>query len=359
MTRAFTADRRRVAGARLVAQGIARPLSSDPVETVRRMLAMQAQDYAGARWSIGLRTEGATDSTVSAALDSGALVRSWPMRGTLHITAPDDLGWMLSLTAQRTLQSAAGRHRALGLTDDDLAVARRTAARVLADGPVQRKGLLAAFEADGQSVAGLRGAHIIVALAVTRAIVFGPLDGAQHTFVDYDARVPAPRITDRDEALAEFVGRYLTAHGPASIRDFAWWSSLTLTGARRGLAAVRERFESFEVDGEELFHAPALESSGGVFALPGFDELLLGYQDRSASLHLDHAERIVPGGNGMFMPTVIVDGEVVGTWRRGTAKALRIELEEFTPMSAKNRSAFTRAARRYGEFVGRSATVAP
>lgn len=357
MTRAFTADGRRLTGLRLTAQGISAPLGDDPLGTVRHMLALQAQDLPGARWSIGLRTAGATDRAVGAALDAGRLVRSWPMRGTLHIVAPEDLGWMLSLTSERTVRAMAGRYRTLGISPDDVAAARRTADRVLADGPVQRKSLLAAIAADGQSIAGLRGADLILTLAVTGAIVFGPMDGAQPTFVDYDSRVPAPRIRDRDEALAEFVGRYLLAHGPASIRDFSWWSALTLADARRGLDIARDRVERITVDGVEYWHAPGLEPAPrGVWALPGFDEYLLGYQDRRAALHADHGPRIVPGNNGMFMPTIVVDGEVVGTWRRTIgAKGVSISAEHFG--AAGSAAGFRSAARRYADFLGLDATV--
>jgi hypothetical protein len=133
--------------------------------------------------------------------------------------------------------------------------------------------------------------------------------------------VPAPRELGRDEALGEFALRYFTSHGPATVRDLAWWASLTLTEARAGLALVRDRLDAFDVDGNEYLLAPGLTPApDGVVLLPGFDEYLLGYHGRSAALAAEHSEIIVPGKNGMFKPTIVVNGEVVGTWSRSIAK---------------------------------------
>ena len=119
MVRGFTTDRRRLATLRLAALGISRPASNDPVQVVRELLAVQAQDYEGALWAIGLRTAAASRAEIEAAHEAGAIVRSWPMRGTLHFVAAEDLGWMLTLTAERILRSAAGRHRQLELGASD------------------------------------------------------------------------------------------------------------------------------------------------------------------------------------------------------------------------------------------------
>jgi hypothetical protein len=148
--------------------------------------------------------------------------------------------------------------------------------------------------------------------------------------------------------------RYFLSHGPATIRDFAWWSSLTLTDARRGLAAVLHELESLEIDGTTYYHRPGLEAApGGVHTLPGFDEYVLGYQDRSAQLAAEYAATIVPGGNGMFRSTIVVGGEIVGTWSKtASARKVRVELQPFTALSQRDRASAASALRRYGDFVG-------
>ena len=356
MTRAYTADRKRLATLRLAAQGIDSPACDAPVDVARHLLALQAQDFGGAKWSIGLRTRNGTDADVEKAIENREIVRSWPMRGTLHITAAEDLGWILGLTGERIVQSAAGRHRQLGLDDEAFALAARIAtAQLETHGVMARTALLAAFDAAGLSTEGQRGAHILLYLCVTRLMVFGPVNGKQHSFVLLDDWVRTRRDLTGDEALAEFARRYFVSHGPASDRDFAWWSSLTLTQARRGIAAVADGLEALEIEGVKYWHRAGLEPAAkGVVALPGFDEYVLGYQDRSAQLAPEWFERIVPGGNGMFLPTLVVNGEIVGTWKRTeTVRALKISVAPFAPITAALGPVFAR----YGNFSGKAVDI--
>ena len=360
MSRTYTATQRQIAALRLAAQGVDSAAFAAPVDVVRHMLAMQAQDFAGALWSVGLRTASATERDVEAAIMNREIVRSWPMRGTLHLVPAEDLGWMLHLTAERMARGAAGRHRQLELDDAAFALAARIAEKELArSGVLGRAALLAAFDAAGLSTAGQRGAHLLWYLSVTGLIVFGPLDGKQHSFALLDDWIGTGRALEGDVALAEFTRRYFTSHGPATERDFAWWSSLTLTDARRGIAAVADELEALELDGVTYYHRPALEpAASATFALPGFDEYVLGYQDRSAQLSPQLASRVVPGGNGMFLSTIVVDGEIVGTWRRtATAKRVTVELVPFDRISARTRAAATAALARYSDFVGKPLTV--
>ena len=356
MTSAFTADRRRLTALRLAAQGIDSPAFDTPVEVARHLLALQAQDFGGAKWGIGLRTANATDADVERAIGNREIVRSWPMRGTLHITAAEDLGWILGLTGDRIVQSAAGRHRQLGLDGAAFALAARVATTELERHTVMpRTALLAAFDAAGLSTEGQRGAHLLLYLCVTRLLVFGPVDGKQHSFVLLDDWVRTRRDLTGDDALAEFARRYFVSHGPASDRDFAWWSSLTLTQARRGIAAVADELEALEIDGVTYWHRAGLEPAAtGVAALPGFDEYVLGYQARGAQLAPEWFERIVPGGNGMFLPTLVVDGEIVGTWKRTeTVRAVRISVIPFAPIA----SALAPVFARYGNFIGKPVDI--
>jgi hypothetical protein len=367
MTRSYTAARRGLATLRLASQSIRPPggvavsgdsaATADPAATVRHLLAVQAQDFAGASWSVGLRTPGSTDAAIERSLAEGTIVRSWPMRGTLHFVAPDDLGWMLSLTAARTIRSAAGRHRDLGLAEADFERARDTAVERLSGGrALTRDALLALFVEAGVDVAGQRGIHLIQRLSQWGVLVYGPLAGKQHTFALLDEWVPNPRRLERDEALGEFAARYFAGHGPATVRDFAWWSSLTLGDARRGLEIARPLLDELDVEGTAYFLQRDLTTPGrAVHALPGFDEFLLGYHDRTAPLAPADAERVVPGKNGLFLPTIVVNGEIVGTWRRTTAaKTVTVETHPFGTLSARDSAAFDAALVRYARFVGRT-----
>ena len=344
-------DRRQLTALRLAAQGIAHPSLDDPVEVVRGMLALQGQDYLGTLWSVGLRTRAATEADVEAAHASGAVVRSWPQRGTLHLVAAEDLGWMLSLTGERTVRSAAARHRELGLDNTDFARAAAIARGRLGGGErADRAELLAAFVAGGVSVDGQRGAHLLGNLAHTGLIVLC----GRTEYALLDEHVREPKRLEPDAAAEELAWRYFAGHGPATVRDLAWWSGLPLTLVRGATARVRERLDGLEVDGVEYLMRPGLEPDGdGVHALPGFDEYLLGYTDRTAALAPEHSDTIVPGGNGMFLSTIVVRGEVVGTWKRERGRrTVRVTRAPFSPLSGAAEQGFAKALRRYGRFLG-------
>lgn len=327
------------------------------------MLAMQAQDFPGVKWSIGLRLDQSTEATVDAAFDSGDIVRSWPMRGTLHLVPAEDLGWMLELTAPRVIGSAAPRRAHLGIAEADVERAREIAFASLTGGRVlTRAALLAAIAAGGVSTDGQRGYHLLWYLAQTGTLVLGPADGRQQTFVLLHEWVRAPRRLERDEALGELAFRYFRSHGPATARDLARWSALTISDVRRGLAVCGRQLTELELDGVTYHLAPgtlaATPPATNVHLLPGFDEYLLGYQDRTAALAPEHSQAVVPGGNGMFKPTMVADGEVVGTWQRTvTARDVVIEPMPFGPLPGPLQQGLIAAAGAYGAFLGRPARL--
>ena len=349
-SRQFTADRRRLTSLRLSALGIAQPSAASPVEAVRHLLALQGQDYAGALWSIGLRTPGATAAEVEAAHHRGDVVRSWPFRSTLHLVAAEDLGWMLALTADREHAASAGRHRQLGLEPADFERAEHiTRDRLHGGARLERRELLAAIDDGGVAIEGQRGAHLLVRLAQSGVAVLC----GQNTWTLLDDHVRMPRHLDREAALSEIARRYLTARGPATERDLAWWTGLKLTDARAAIATVADEFDRLNLDGVTYHLPPGLEEApDGVHVLPGFDEYLLGYTDRSAPLAGRHLSTVVPGSNGMFLSTIVANGEIVGTWRRTKkATSIHIEVQPFDPLTATTMKRFRRAATTYGEFL--------
>ncbi|WP_382309968.1 winged helix DNA-binding domain-containing protein [Herbiconiux sp. UC225_62] len=372
---AARAEARELMQRRLETQWIAPPVrsagaSGGPgiVEVAQHLLALQAQDFGQAVWALGLRSPGSTRADVAAALDSAQVVRSWPMRGTLHFSTPDDLRWMLSLTATKTVTGVAARHRQLDLDDSVFARAGRIAeAELRGGGSFTREEFFALLEADGISTTAQRGVHIIWWLAHDGLLCWGPTRGTQQALVLLDEWAPPTRDPhpDRDQSLAEFVLRYVTGHGPATLKDFCWWSKTTVTDAQRGLALVRDRLVETEIDGVSYWMrdpagappSPPRKSSA-VHALPGFDEYLLGYQDRSHALPAEFAGRIVPGNNGMFLPMIVSRGTIVGTWRRNVgAKKAQVTAEPFTALSGAETSGFAREVARYGRFLGLPASL--
>lgn len=349
---------------RLAAQGLLGPGLGSVPDAVRWMTAIQAQDLQAALWAVGLRVPVTGLASVRAALDSGAVVRSWPMRGTLHLVAPEDLRWMLSLTADRLTRSIAGRHRELDIAWADIEKCRDVALeRIAAGGPVSRAGLFEAFETAGQPTTGQRGIHILGTLCRHAWLVQGPLAGNQQLLVAFDEWIPNSRDLGREDGIAEFMLRYFRSHGPATLRDFAWWTQIPLTEVRSALEQVRGGLVELEFGEVSYWLSPevaALLDDGvpgqrSVLLLPGFDEFLLGYQDRSLVLSPEHANRIVPGSNGVFKKTLVAGGEVIGTWARaGTSRSAAVvpELFEDTkPLGNGAQAAFARAAHQYLSFL--------
>jgi hypothetical protein len=325
---------------RLAAQRLVGEPEPTAAAAVRRLLAVQGQDLPGALTSVALRTAARDTADVTAALDAGEVVRSWPMRGTLHLVAAEDLPWMLDVLGTRTLGGVAKRWANLGLDEAQCERARDAVLAALArKDRWSRAGLLAAIDAGGVPTAGQRGYHLLWYLSQTGTLCLGPTDGADQLFVRLDDWIRQPRRLEREEAFAELALRFFTGHGPATVQDLVRWSGSTARDVRAGLAAVRDRLAAVSVDGTDYLMDPgtpdrlaaARAEAGGVLLLPGFDEFVLGYGDRTAVLPAEFAQRIVPGSNGMFRPTVVHRGQIVGTWKwAGRGAARRVEPEPFT-----------------------------
>jgi Winged helix DNA-binding domain len=354
-------DQRALTRMRLASQKISGDRLAQPADVVAWMGAMQAQDYLAALWAVGLRTPDATEDVVERALAERAIVRTWPMRGTIHFVAPADVRWMLELLAPRVVRGSQGRLRQLGLDSATIAASGDVIARALEGGKqLTREQLYAALEQAGIIASGSRGLHILGQLAHARLICFGARSGKQPTFTLLDEWVPPAAPLPRDEALATLARRYFTSHGPATTQDLMWWAGLTTAEANAGIAAAQ--LAQATVDGQRYHFARELEDAPDlgpeVFLLPPYDEYLVAYRDRRAALDPDHNTLVVPGGNGVFYPIVVVDGRVSGTWRRAFKKSsVVISLGPFGTWSAQQAAAITSAAERYASFHQK--TLAP
>lgn len=343
---------------RLYAQHIVATRCRTPGEVVAALGAVQAQDYAAAKWAVGLRLPDAVDADIERAITNRTIVRTWPMRGTLHFVAAADVRWLLALLAPRVMAATAGRHRQLELTPDDLARSRDALVAALHGGRrLTRDGMYRALEMAGIATTGQRGIHILGHLARQAVLCFGPHEGKQPTFVLLDEWLPPSSALDRDAALAELARRYFAGHGPATLQDFMGWAGLTTADARAGLAAAQADLAQATLDDQDYWQSPATLDPGhpveGVHLLAAYDEFLLGYRDRSASLDPGDAQAVAPGANGVFRPIIVVDDRVVGTWSR-TVKGGSVAVTPlpFPGQPAVGRAAFATAAERYARFLG-------
>ena len=349
-----------VAQQRLRAQRLAGTAFATPADVVSWFGAVQAQDYAGALWALGLRTTGATEASVEQALVDRSIVRTWPLRGTLHFAAAADVRWMLRVFGAQTIARNARRFRQFGL--DQQVFNRCTAVTIKAlEGGRQlsRPQLYARFEKAGVKTGGMRGLHIVWKLAHDGLICFGARDGKQQTFVLLEEWLPRSRTLDRDEALAELARRYFTSHGPATLQDFTWWSGLVAADARRAVEAAAvgaPHLASSHGARRTSARPPAPRPSrpAAVVLLPPYDEYTVAYLDRSAALDPRHA---AASRNGIC-PTLVIHGRIAGTWtRRLERDAVTIALKPFTRLTGAHARGIAAAAVRYGRFLGRPARL--
>lgn len=348
-----------IARRRLFSQHIVQADFTTAHEVVSHMGAMQAQDYGGALWSVALRTPDLTVADIEKAIENREIVRTWPMRGTLHFVAAEDARWMLELMATRKLAAIAGNRRQLGFTDEILQNAEMTVVAALSGGNrLAKSDLLARLAAAGIATDGQRGVHILNYYLAQKGIVcLGPREGKQPTYVLLDEWLPPTKPISREEALGKLAKRYFCSHGPATLKDFAGWGFLTMGDAKLGLELAKPELVEEIVEGTAYWFDRDLrfDDKPSAFLLPGFDEFMLGYKNHSAALEAEHANKIVPGNNGMFMPTIVMNGQVVGTWKK-TLRKSSVAIEPL-PFFAIDENRLESAVKRYGKFLGVEATT--
>lgn len=325
------------------------------------MGAMQAQDYAGALWAIGLRTPHLTQPDIEAAIEKGEIVRTWPMRGTLHFVSAENVRWIVDLLGPRASKKAASIRMKLGITEAEVSKVKDVLAKELSGKKYQsRPDVMALLEENGIVTSGQRGLHILGYLAEHGYLCLGPHIGKQPSFTLLDEWIPKIDAPSRDEALQRLAIIYFKSHGPATENDFANWTGLTLTDTRRAIELASDALAKIIVSNTTYWLDSSLQQSAddALYLLPGFDEYMLGYRDRSAALAPEYSNRIVPGGNGMFLATIVSDGQVIGTWRKAIKKQkVIIEAIAFTVFSARDRRRIEEKATAFGAFIGLPAEV--
>ncbi len=354
----------RIIASRLQQQRIAGSALRTPAEVVSWLLAVQAQDYPGSLWAVGLRMQDANEATIERAIARGELVRTWPMRGTLHLLAAADVRWMLELLATRTTALNAARlERDHALDAAALKRCRKIVEKHLRDGPQRRSSVYEALEAAGIATGNQRGTNLLGRLSQEGLICGGPRDAKQPTFALLDAWVPqtTAKLT-REEALAELARRYFASRGHATVQDLAWWSGLTQKDVRIAVELARPHLTEEAIDSARYWRAPKAVAADGpgykAYLLPPFDEYMVSYRDRSVPLDPAYGKRVI-GINGLFNPAIVIDGRVVGTWKRTLKKdGVSIVLDPFEPLGKTKLSAVRAAAKRYGAFLGLTAAVA-
>ena len=294
----------------------------NPADVVRWLGAVQAQDYGAAKWALALRMRNATHAQVEEAFNEGRIIRTHLLRPTWHFVLPEDVRWLLELTAPQVNRRSGSGYRMFEL---DAAVFKRSnkiLSKALRGGKhLTRATLKDALNKSGVAADnGVRLAHILLRAELDGVVCSGPRIGKQFTYALLEERVPPAKPLTRDEALAKLTRRYFQSHGPATLQDFVWWSGLTVADARRGI----------ELAGEKETRIPN-RIENPCHLLPAFDEYFVAYKDRE-------------GGLG---PTIIINGRAVGTWKRNSKS---VDLNVSRPVNKSEQRAITKATERYLEF---------
>ena len=353
--------RRRLGTQRLTGPGFA-----DAPEAVRFLTAVQSQDYPAASWALGMRTAGSSAAAIDADYAAGRLLRTHVLRPTWHFVDPADLRWLLDLTAPRVRRAMASYYRQYGLGPEVLGRAEEVIAAALGGGIRSTRAELAErLAAAGIVVSGVPLTFVMMHAELGALICSGGLRGRQHTYTLVDERVPAAPGLDRYDALARLVHRYLVGHGPATVRDAAWWSGLTMTDVRRGIGGCGTDLVRLDRDGTEYWCAAAASGDpdgevgeageagdgSGVRLLPNFDEYLVGYAGHE---EIYDAARFGPQeGYSLLGNVLLVDGEVRGFWRRVVrGRRVEVTLTPLEPLGRQQLRGVEAEVARYAEFLG-------
>jgi DNA glycosylase AlkZ-like len=345
---------------RLRNQRLMRTEFEKPEQVVSWLGAVQSQDYTGAKWALGQRTKDARDDAIDEAFNAGRILRTHVMRPTWHFVAPDDIRWLLELAAPRVHALSAPYYRKFELDDAIYGRSRKILERALRGGRhLTRKELGDELGRGGIAASGIRLTFLMLRFELDRVICSGVRRGKQFTYALFDERVPKSRKFRRDEALVELILRYFSSHGPATIRDFVWWSGLTTADAKAGIQSVKPALTS-ETIGERTYwfktqakSAPRVSPSASL--LPNYDEFLIAYKDRDQKVFgLDGQPGKLPAFDA-FAHYLVVDGLLAGTWRR-TEKAgsTLVSVTTFAPLDETHSRELALAAKRLSKFIGRT-----
>jgi len=345
-----------IAHSRLINQQIAQPNFKTAKELVSWMGAMQAQDGTMVNWAIGLRLPESTSEQITAALNTGELIRTHLLRPTWHVVAAEDIYWLLDLTAPQIKALLKSRHKGLELNEAIFATCQTVIEDALAGGKqLTREELMTELGKAGIPTDNNRSAHIMLQAELDGIVANGAVRGKQATYALLAERVPKSKPLHREEALAKLARTYFTSHGPATLADFVWWSGLSVADARHGLALIKSELVSEQIESQTYWFANSFSlpqnENESIYVLPAFDELIISYKDRSAVLTMENHKQAV-SENGIFRPTIVLNGTVIGTWKR-TAKKDKTLVEAFLFQSPDNAvlSLLEKAFAPFGQFL--------
>lgn len=358
-----------IANTRLISQHIGGTKFKTPKDIVQWMGAMQAQDYAMAKWAVGIRLPGSTDKLVETAIDRGEIIRTHVLRPTWHFVSADDIHWMLELTAPHIKPLLKSRQKELELSEPVLKKTNKIIEKALANGNhFTREELVKEFKRSKIATSDNRLSHIMLWAELNGIVCSGKVKDKKQTYALLAERIPDKKKWTKDAALAELAGRYFLSHCPATLQDFIWWSGLSVANAKHAVEMIKPAFVAETIGSQTYpkgmdyhwfpnsFLAPEINNRSACL-LPAFDEFIISYKDRSAALNTEHHSRSI-SQNGIFRPVIIINGQVRGLWKRTIKKdKLIVETEFFRPQNKTSKKLIEKASKTFGHFLDRKTEV--
>ena len=324
-------------------------------DVVRALGAVQAQDFPGAKWALGMRARGSTDASIQREVDAGRILRTHVLRPTWHFVAPEDIRWMLALTGERVTRTMGYYNAEFRLDAKVFARSHDVMTRALEGGKaLTRQELRAALEPKIGALKSQRLVRVVMQAECAGLICSGPMRGKQFTYSLIAERAPAAKVLERDEALLELAKRYFPTRGPATPQDFAWWSGLTVADATRAIEIAGKAFEPVEVGGRRYWQGAGTRDARvppSAHLLPNYDEFFIGYRDRTAIAQRLETAKSVIGGNALISHVIVVNGQLVGGWKR---VANTITLKPAAKLTGAEQMLVERELRKLNAFLGAS-----
>lgn len=351
-----------IATLRLWSQQIAASKNKTAKDVLGSMGAIQAQDLTMATLALGIRCPAATAAKVDAALDKGTILRTHLLRPTWHLVAAGDIYWLLELTAPHILAAQRSRHKELELSETVFKKSNKVIEKILSKGRhLLREEIMIELQKAKIATDETRSSHLLFRAELDGIICSGKTRDNKQTYALLAERVPVKKTLNREEALATLANRYFSSRGPATLKDFINWSALSVTDAKRSMEMVKPHLRQETVNGESYWFSNTLtlppDSKQAVHLLPGFDEFIIGYKDRTAALPLAHTKKVV-NINGIFRPALAVNGQVKGLWKRTLQPdKVIIEIDFFEAGNRPAKKLVEQAAENIGRFYGKQVEV--
>ena len=351
-------DNAEIARLRLHNQRLSSTTFHTAQQVVTHLGAVQSQDYAGAKWAVGQRMVEASDAALEQAFNDGCLLRTHVLRPTWHFVSPEDIRWMLKLTAPRVHAANAFAYRQSGWDTTTFKNSNRVLEKTLRDGKqLTRAELGSALDKAGITAEGVPLGYLTIYAELEGIICSGVRRGKQFTYALLDERAPQAKSLTREEALAELTRRYFMSRGPATLQDFVWWSGLSMADARKGLELVKVELRQQTIDDQTYWLGDSIpkikDKPGTVCLLPDYDEYLVAYADRRSAFDTTHTDKLDSRGMVLAQYTMVLDGQVTGTWKRILkARQVLMEMVCFRVLGKVEKQAVTEAAEGYGKFLG-------